>query len=139
MSNKKYNKMWGRRDGSGNLVPGSNKWAPKKPKLGNWVEIQNDECCNPPTTTTTTTGGTPPCMTYQGYVSRGVALIIYTDCDGETQSVECYPGFTPFCALLGQYVVIGQAGVFEVGEGCITTTSTTTEEETTTTTTTLEV
>lgn len=119
--------MFARYDGNHRLIPGSNMWARKIPKLGNWVEIQNDECCDP-TITTTTTIDPSLCMTYQAVVSRGVALVIYTDCNGESQSVECYPGFTNFCALIGQYAVLGQAGIVEVGEGCITATTTTTVE-----------
>lgn len=120
MSNKKYNKMYARYDGNHQIIAGSNIWAKKAPKLGNWVEIQNDECCNPPTTIITTTSGTPPCTTYRAYVSRGVALVIYTDCEGETQSVECYPGSTYFCSLLGQYTTLGQVGIYEMREGCLT-------------------
>lgn len=127
-SNKRHFKMWARYSGDNQLIPGSNIWAKKAPPVGNWVEIQAYECCNPTTTTTTTQGaepGPPPCMTYQAIVSRGVAVVIYADCDGEYQFLECYPGITEFCALLAQYITLGQVGVFEVGEGCTITTTTT--------------
>lgn len=126
-SNKRHFKMYARYDGTGKIIPGSNIWAKKAPKVGNWVEVQAYECCNFTTTTTSTTGE-PPCVTYQVFVSRGVALVIYTDCSGEIQSVECFPGTTLFCALLGQYTVLGQAGVFLIAESCLVTTTTTTVE-----------
>lgn len=137
-SNKKYFKMFARYSGDHNLIPGSNIWAKKAPKLGNWVEIQNDECCNPTTTTTTTAAPGPVCMTYQAVVSRGLALVIYQDCDGETQYLECFPGITTFCALTGMYVTLGQVLVVAIEEGCVTTTTSTTAQSTTTTTTTIE-
>lgn len=120
--------MYARYDGTGKIIPGSNIWAKKAPALGNWVEVTAYECCNA-TTTTTTTAGELPCMTYGAIVSRGVALVIYTDCEGEMAEIECFPGITQFCALLGQFTVLGQAGVYVVGEGCLVTTTTTTTTE----------
>jgi len=56
MSNKRYfRKQFARYDGNGRIIPGSNIWANKAPKHGNWVEVQAYECCNPTTTTTTST------------------------------------------------------------------------------------
>lgn len=54
MSNKKYLKHFVRYDGSGKLIPGGNIRAPKAPRVGTWVEVNDNECCNPTTTTTTT-------------------------------------------------------------------------------------
>ena len=127
-SNKRHFKMWARYDGNNQLIPGSNIWAKKAPSVGNWVEIIAYECCNPTTTTTTTAAPAPICVTYEGHVSRGVALVMYQDCDSTVQFLECYPGTTTFCALRGQYLTLGSIGITEVAEGCITTTSTTTQE-----------
>ena len=56
MSNKKDLKAFVRFDGSGRIVAGSLILRRKKPKVGNWVQIQAYECCDPdfPTTSTTT-------------------------------------------------------------------------------------
>ena len=57
MSNKKDLKAFVRFDGSGRIVAGSLILRRKKPKVGNWVQIQAYECCDPdfPTTSTTST------------------------------------------------------------------------------------
>lgn len=61
MGNKRYfRKQFARYDGNGRIIPGSNIWANKAPKHGNWVEVQAYECCNSTlisTTTSTTTLG----------------------------------------------------------------------------------
>ena len=56
MSNKKDLKAFVRFDGSERIVAGSLILRRKKPKVGNWVQIQAYECCDPdfPTTSTTT-------------------------------------------------------------------------------------
>ena len=127
MSNKRYfRKQFARYDGNGRIIPGSNIWANKAPKHGNWVEVQAYECCN-----------SPVCVTYNALISRGTATIAYTDCDGQMQQIECGPGVTPFCALRGSYSYDAlNVLVVEAGEGCLTTTTTTLEPSTTTTTTT---
>lgn len=53
-SNKRELKAFVRFDGTGRVVSSSLILARKKPKVGNWKEIDAYECCN--TTTTTTTG-----------------------------------------------------------------------------------
>ena len=53
--NKRDLKAYVRYDGSGRVVPSSVILARNKPKVGNWVEIDAYECCNPTTSTTTTT------------------------------------------------------------------------------------
>jgi len=57
MSNKKDLKAFVRFDGSGRVVAGSLVLRRKKPKVGNWHQIQGYECCDPdfPTTTSTST------------------------------------------------------------------------------------
>lgn len=59
-TNKRDLKAYVRFDGSGRVVAGSLILRRNKPKVGNWVEIQAYECCNPTTTSTTTV---PPTTT----------------------------------------------------------------------------
>ena len=53
-SNNKL-KAYIRYDGTGRVIAGSLILQRFKPKVGNWQEIDANECCNPTTTTTTTT------------------------------------------------------------------------------------
>lgn len=57
MANKKDLKAFIQFDGSGRIIPGSVVLRRSKPKVGNWMQIQAYQCCDPdfPTTTTTTT------------------------------------------------------------------------------------
>ena len=48
-------KAYVRFDGTGRVIPGSLILQRFKPKVGNWQEIDANECCNYTTTTTTTT------------------------------------------------------------------------------------
>ena len=48
-------KAYVRFDGTGRVIAGSLILQRFKPKVGNWVEIPANECCNYTTTTTTTT------------------------------------------------------------------------------------
>ena len=53
-------KAYVRYDGTGRVIAGSLILQRFKPKVGNWVEIDANECCNyVPTTTTTTTTEAP--------------------------------------------------------------------------------
>ena len=53
-------KAYVRYDGTGRVIAGSLILQRSKPKVGNWVEIDANECCNYiPTTTTTTTTEAP--------------------------------------------------------------------------------
>lgn len=47
-------KAYVRYDGTGRVIAGSLILQRFKPKVGNWQEIDANECCNPTTTTTTT-------------------------------------------------------------------------------------
>jgi hypothetical protein len=47
MSNKQINKAYVRFDGTGRIIPGSLILNRFKPKVGNWQEIDANECCNP--------------------------------------------------------------------------------------------
>lgn len=55
MSNRKDLKAFVRYDGSGRVIPGSLILQRSKPKVGDWKQIDANECCNPTTTSTTTT------------------------------------------------------------------------------------
>jgi hypothetical protein len=53
-------KAYVRYDGTGRVIAGSLILQRFKPKVGNWQEIDANECCNyVPTTTTTTTTEVP--------------------------------------------------------------------------------
>lgn len=45
-------KAYVRYDGEGRIIPGSLILSRIKPRVGNWIEINTYECCNPTTTTT---------------------------------------------------------------------------------------
>ena len=51
-------KAYVRYDGSGRVISGSLILQRFKPKVGNWQEIDANECCNPTTTTTTSSTST---------------------------------------------------------------------------------
>ena len=51
-------KAYVRYDGTGRVIAGSLILQRNKPKVGNWQEIDANECCNPTTTTTTTAAPT---------------------------------------------------------------------------------
>ena len=86
-------KAYVRFDGTGRVIAGSLILQRFKPKVGNWVEIDANECCNyVPTTTTTTTTSTPTttttttptpgaCFCYTiSNETAGTLLYTYTDC-----------------------------------------------------------
>ena len=57
-------KAYVRYDGSGRVIAGSLILQRFKPKVGNWQEIDANECCNETTSTTsTTTTEAPPTTT----------------------------------------------------------------------------
>jgi hypothetical protein len=58
MSKRKDLKAFVRYDGTGRVIPGSLILQRKKPKVGDWKEIDAYECCNPTTSTTTTAAPT---------------------------------------------------------------------------------
>jgi hypothetical protein len=53
MANNNKLKAYVRYDGTGRVIAGSLILQRFKPKVGNWQEIDANECCNPTTTTTT--------------------------------------------------------------------------------------
>jgi hypothetical protein len=62
MANQSKLKAWVRYDGTGRVIAGGPILQSFKPKVGNWVEIDANECCQQTTTTTTTTE-VPPTTT----------------------------------------------------------------------------
>ena len=54
MANQSKLKAWVRYDGTGRVIAGGPILQSFKPKVGNWVEIDANECCQQTTTTTTT-------------------------------------------------------------------------------------
>ena len=98
MANNNKLKAFVRYDGSGRVIAGSLILQRFKPKVGDWVEIDANECCNyvPTTTTTstttsssstTTTTTTPTpggCFCYTiSNETAGTLLYSYTDCGSE--------------------------------------------------------
>jgi len=85
-------KAYVRYDGTGSVISGSLILQRFKPKVGNWVEIDANECCNyvpttttttssAPTTTTTTTTAPGNCFCYTiSNETAGTLLYSYTDC-----------------------------------------------------------
>ncbi len=114
-------KAYVRYDGSGRVIAGSLILQRFKPKVGNWQEIDANECCNEitsttsttttaapetttttttetPTTTTTTTAFVPPanCKSYSlTNTTEGSISFGYSDCCvGGTVNVTILPGQT---------------------------------------------
>ena len=56
-------KAYVRFDGTGRVIAGSLILQRNKPKVGNWKEIDANECCIPTTTTTTNSTTTAPTTT----------------------------------------------------------------------------
>jgi hypothetical protein len=93
MANQSKLKAWVRYDGTGRVIAGGPILQRFKPAVGNWVEINANECCNEITSTTTTTttqgggGNTPTAWIATPYssesnacnnVASGPTLILYT-------------------------------------------------------------
>ena len=116
-SNKRLLKAWIRFDGNGRIIPGGPLLSAKKPKVGNWVEIQGYECCNPPS----------PCISYT-VTCTSTGVLTYTDCYGQ----EIGPvnlnseDQIVICAVPGTVVVASGEMTVEAGRACTTTTTTTT-------------
>lgn len=110
-------KAYVRFDGTGRVIAGSLILQRFKPKVGNWKEIDANECCNP-----------PDCTTYIAETVESAGVLSYTDCFGEiigpinmdpAQQLE-------FCARTGT-IAITEGITITTGGACYpTTTSTTT-------------
>lgn len=159
-SNNRPLKAFVRFDGTGRIVPSSLILRRKKPKVGKWVEIPANECCNfvPSTTTTSSTSTTsttttigvsaptidvdpPSCSTWNVRNTNGAPYTIsYVPC-GETDSVlfeVAAFGSRNICVQNGQIDTLGKPVILEDlainCESTTTTTSTTAAPTTTTTT-----
>jgi len=119
MTNKRLLKAYVRYDGQGRVIPGGPILSRFKPKVGNWVEIQAYECCNPPTP--------GDCVSYTvTCISTGV--LTYTDCyDVEIGPVNLNAeDQIVICATPGTAVAVSGEMTIVAGRDCTTTTSTTT-------------
>jgi len=86
MANNNKLKAFVRYDGNGVVIPSSVILNRFKPAVGNWKEIDANQCCNPTTTTTTTAAPTTTTTTTSSCNCREVitreALYNYYDCQG---------------------------------------------------------
>jgi hypothetical protein len=125
-------KAFVRFDGSGRVIPSSLILQKSKPKVGNWKEIDANECCNYTTTTTTTAAPTtttsttvaltttttttgvpvPICDTYFNTTGSPFATISYTDCNGVEVVNAQVNIITSVCVTPG--TVTGEVEAFEV-------------------------
>ena len=106
-------KAFVRYDGQGNVIAGGPLLSRTKPKVGNWVEIQISQCCNPTTTTSTTTSTTttvaiPTCVNYDIVVASNVTIAAdYYDCDNAPQTLDYTApeggGTTSVCAIVDTF------------------------------------
>jgi len=86
-SNNKL-KAYVRYDGTGRVIAGSLILQRFKPKVGNWQEIDANECCNPTTTTTTTTEA--PVTTTTTSTSTSTSTTSTTTTAGPAECPEDY-------------------------------------------------
>jgi len=152
-------KAYVRYDGTGRVISGSLILQRFKPKVGNWQEIDANECCNyVPTTTSTTTTAAPTVfgMYYDTNLNtlcarnNGGPVTLSTGSNIIVGTTVVYDGGSPIHfgqevmyitipTLGGQtYGIIGDNAVIASLEpvNCNTTTTTSTSTSTTTTTTT---
>jgi hypothetical protein len=133
-------KAYVRYDGTGRVIAGSLILQRFKPKVGNWVEIDANECCNYTTTTTTTTAAittttttsstststststtstttTPTpgdCFCYTiSNETAGTLLYSYTDCGSEF--VRAPINADTISIVCSSTVVTGDAGLIITG------------------------
>ena len=88
-------KAYVRDDGTGRVIAGSLILQRSKPKVGNWVEIDANECCNPTTTTTTTTEA--PVTTTTTSTSTSTTTSTSTSTSTSTTSTTTTAGPECFC------------------------------------------
>lgn len=132
-------KAYVRYDGSGRVISGSLILQRFKPKVGNWQEIDANECCNyVPTTTTTTTTEAPVttttttttalecfCYTVDNQTARTLEYT-YTECGSEVATTS-YSEADTISIVCSSTAVTGDDGLVITGgtvscnnsEGCI--------------------
>jgi hypothetical protein len=84
-------KAYVRYDGTGRVIAGSLILQRFKPKVGNWKEIDANECCNFTTTTTTTTvAPTSTTTTTATPTSTTTTTIVPTTTTTTTAELNCF-------------------------------------------------
>jgi len=123
-------KAYVRYDGTGRVIAGSLILQRSKPKVGNWQEIDANECCNyvPDSTTTTTTTAAPgDCFCYDvDNQTAGPLDYTYTDCGSETPTSTSIQADT-ISIVCSSTAVTGDDGLIITGgtvscnnaEGCV--------------------
>jgi len=125
-------KAYVRYDGTGRVIAGSLILQRFKPQVGNWVEIDANECCNyvpdsTTTTTTTTTTAAPECFCYTvDNQTAGPLDYTYTDCGSEAPTSTAIQADT-ISIVCSSTAVTGDDGLVITGgtvscnnsEGCI--------------------
>lgn len=119
MRNNKL-KAFVRFDGSGKVVPSSVILQRSKPKVGNWKEIDANECCNG-TTTTTTTASLNICLSF---VDRGVYTpsLTYTYIGNDINGYSIYENIL-FEATISYFILENVWKWYRTTEGSILSTS----------------
>ena len=92
-SNNKL-KAYIRYDGTGRVIAGSLILQRSKPKVGNWQEIDANECCNPTTTTTTTTEAPVTTTTTSSSTSTSTSTTTSTSTSTTTTTTTAEPTTT---------------------------------------------
>jgi len=82
--NKRDLKAFVRYDGSGRVVAGSLILRRKKPKVGNWTEVQGYECCNDVTLTYTVATPTITNVTLRLFCNDTEIHYLFTPSDSTT-------------------------------------------------------
>ena len=130
-------KAYVRYDGTGRVIAGSLILQRSKPKVGNWQEIDANECCNPttttttttetPVTTTTTTTAALDCFCYTvDNQTAGTLEYTYTDCGSEVATTASINADT-ITYVCSSTAVTGDDGLIITGgtvscnnaEGCV--------------------
>ena len=130
-------KAYVRYDGTGRVIAGSLILQRFKPKVGNWQEIDANECCNPttttttttetPVTTTTTTTAALDCFCYTvDNQTAGTLEYTYTDCGSEVATTASINADT-ITYVCSSTAVTGDDGLIITGgtvscnnaEGCV--------------------
>ena len=92
-------KAYVRYDGTGRVIAGSLILQRSKPKVGNWQEIDANECCNPTTTTTTTTEA-PVTTTTTSSTSTSTSTTTSTSTSTTTTTTTAEPTTTTTTSTL---------------------------------------
>jgi hypothetical protein len=147
MANQNKLKAYVRYDGTGRVIAGGPILQRFKPAVGNWVEINANECCNgtPTTTTTTTQGGVTPTahIINLGYTEFGACEnpystgVYYTNSSVITTGTIIYSdaSLTTVASFNATYISINNI-LYTVSNAVVTSNGTPCGSTTTTTTTT---